>query len=117
MEEEELEQSKQMVLGMCMCQGCPSWVSCGEDVGYCHVLVDKSSCIENEAGCICRGCPVYGQMGLTQLYFCIRGSESSQRGVPRPVTADGTVPAMGDPVVTDPGMGDDAPDPSVHEFR
>jgi hypothetical protein len=32
---EELEKKKQMVLSMCICAGCPSWIECGEEGGFC----------------------------------------------------------------------------------
>ncbi len=31
---EEMEQRKRMVLDMCICGSCPSWVECGEKGGY-----------------------------------------------------------------------------------
>ncbi len=30
--------------------------------------------------CICKACPVYPMMGLTEWYFCTRDSEKVQKG-------------------------------------
>lgn len=64
----------------CICKGCPSYVDCGESIGYCFVTIGKSKCIEDEMACICKGCPVYPMMGLTEWYFCTRDSEKVQKG-------------------------------------
>jgi hypothetical protein len=81
MSPEEMEKRKQMVLGLCTCPGCPSWVECGEEGGFCLQTIGKSSCIEEEKGCICPGCPVTEKMGLNHDYFCTRGSEKEQSGM------------------------------------
>ena len=52
---EELERQKRMVLEMCICGGCPSWVECGS---Y----------------------PVTEKMSLKDGYYCTRGSEKEQMG-------------------------------------
>ena len=80
MSPEEMEQKKTMVLSMCICSSCPSWVKCGEKGGYCFPTIGKSSCITEEKGCICGGCPVTEQMGLQHMYFCTLGSEAEQAG-------------------------------------
>jgi hypothetical protein len=77
---EELEEKKQMVLSMCICAGCPSWIECGEEGGYCFSTIGKSTCITQEQGCICGQCPVTEKMGLTHGYYCTRGSEQEQSG-------------------------------------
>jgi hypothetical protein len=74
------EEEKKKIISMCICEGCPSYVDCGEDVGYCASAVGKSKCIEEEKGCICEGCPVYSEMNLKNLYYCIKGSEDEQGG-------------------------------------
>lgn len=78
MNPEEMEQKKQMILSMCICDSCPSWVECGEKGGFCFVLIGKSSCIKEEKGCTCGGCPVTDKLGLTGIYYCTRGSQKEQ---------------------------------------
>jgi hypothetical protein len=78
MSPEEMEQRKQMVLGLCICDSCPSWEECGEKGGYCLVMIGKSSCIKEERGCICGGCPVTDKLGLKHMYYCTRGSAKEQ---------------------------------------
>ena len=80
MSPEEIEQKKQMVVGQCTCKGCPSYFDCGESIGYCYVTIGKSECIEDEMACICKACPVYPMMGLTEWYYCTRDSEKVQKG-------------------------------------
>lgn len=75
-----MEEKKQKVLQMCICRSCPSWVECGEEGGFCFPLIGKSSCIKEEKGCVCGGCPVYAQMDLKNGYYCTRGSEKEQIG-------------------------------------
>ncbi|MCD4821867.1 MAG: DUF2769 domain-containing protein [Methanococcoides sp.] len=41
----------------------------------------KSSCITEEKGCICGGCPVTEKLGLTHGYYCTCGSEKEQLGM------------------------------------
>jgi hypothetical protein len=77
---EDMEQRKQMILSMCTCKGCPSWLECGEKGGFCFVMIGKSACITEDVGCICGGCPVYPKLGLEHLHFCIRDSEKVQKG-------------------------------------
>ncbi|MDF0593124.1 DUF2769 domain-containing protein [Methanotrichaceae archaeon M04Ac] len=78
MDRAEMEKRKQMVLDMCTCKSCPSFVECGEEGGFCFVTIGKSGCISEEKGCICGGCPVYEKMGLSKMYYCLRGSEKEQ---------------------------------------
>jgi hypothetical protein len=81
MSPEEMEQRKTMVLGLCICDSCPSWEECGEKGGYCLVMIGKSGCIKEERGCICGGCPVTDKLGLKHMYYCTRGSEKEQSGM------------------------------------
>ncbi len=78
---EEVEKKERVVLDLCICPGCPSWVECGEHGGFCFVTIGKSSCIEKERGCHCPGYPVYEKMNLNFDYYCIRGSEKEQSGM------------------------------------
>jgi hypothetical protein len=76
--QEEIEEKKRRVLEMCICPKCPSWVECGEKGGFCFPDIGKSSCITDEKGCICPGCPVVDEMELEHDYYCTRGSEKEQ---------------------------------------
>ncbi len=79
MNPEQMEEKKQMVLQMCICKNCPSFVDCsGESIGYCFPSIGKSKCIAEEKGCICGGCPITEKMGLKNTYFCTKGSEKEQ---------------------------------------
>jgi hypothetical protein len=77
---EEMEEKKQMVLSLCICSSCPSWVDCGWKGGFCFPTIGKSDCIVEEKGCICGGCPVTEKMSLKNMYYCTRGSEKGQLG-------------------------------------
>jgi len=81
MSPEEMEEKRRMVLDLCICRECPSWVECGEAGGFCFPTIGKSGCIEEENGCICPGCPVTTTMNLNHDYFCTRGSEKEQSGM------------------------------------
>jgi hypothetical protein len=77
----EMEEKKKMVLGMCICKSCPSWVECAEKGGFCFPSIGKSKCIKEEKGCICGACPIMKKMGLKHGYYCIKGSEKEQLGI------------------------------------
>ena len=76
----ELEERKKLVLSMCICAECPSWLECEETGGFCFSTIRKSTCISEEQGCICGKCPVTAKMGLKHGYYCTRGSEKEQAG-------------------------------------
>jgi hypothetical protein len=78
MSAEQMEHRKHMVLELCTCPGCPSWVECGEDGGSCHPTIGRSGCIEEESGCICPSCPVTEKMNPNHDWCCTRGSEKEQ---------------------------------------
>lgn len=78
MDEKDMEEKKNMILNMCICRKCPSWIECNEKGGYCFSIIKKSKCITKENGCICSGCPVTANMGLKHIYFCTKGSEKEQ---------------------------------------
>lgn len=71
---EEMEARKETVIAKCTCEGCPTWFQCGESIGYCIPSVGKSGCIEDELACICKACPAYKELGLTDWYYCTRGA-------------------------------------------
>jgi len=77
---EYTQQDQRLVLTLCICSSCPSWVECGERGGYCSANIGRSRKIKKERGCICGGCPVAEKMGLVRDYFCTRGSEKKQMG-------------------------------------
>ena len=118
--EQEMEQQRLYIQGMCACRSCPSFVECGEEVGYCHPMAGRSSCITNQMGCVCAGCPIYAQMELTEQYNCTRDPAVVSRGAQIQVPPGGGTPGIGDPVPTDPDPypGGGGPlDPSIHEPR
>ncbi|MCK4455982.1 MAG: DUF2769 domain-containing protein [Thermoplasmata archaeon] len=78
MSPEEMEQRKNMVLQMCICSSCPSWVERGEKGRYCFPTIGKSGYIIGEKGCTCPGCPATAKMGLKRIYFCTKGPEMEQ---------------------------------------
>jgi len=80
-----MEEKRRMVLDLCVCRGCPSWVECGEEGGFCFPTIGRSSCIDKESGCICPSCPVTEKMNLNHDYYCTRGSEEEQSGMQTPV--------------------------------
>ncbi len=75
---DEMEEKKKMAVSMCICKQCPSFMECGESIGYCFPTIGKSNCIKDEKGCICGSCPVTTQLGLKHDYYCTRGSEKEQ---------------------------------------
>jgi len=81
MDPQHMEERKKMVLGMCICKSCPTYVECGEAGGYCFPLIGKSGCIKEEKQCTCGKCPVYSKMDLKNMFYCTRGSEKEQKGM------------------------------------
>ncbi|MFX1464892.1 MAG: DUF2769 domain-containing protein [Promethearchaeota archaeon] len=75
------EEKKQMVLSMCICKSCPTWVEGAEPIGFCNALIGKNPKITSDKGCICPTCPVFSKMSLTKDYYCIKGSEPEQKGM------------------------------------
>ncbi|MDV2990201.1 MAG: DUF2769 domain-containing protein [Dehalogenimonas sp.] len=61
----------------CLCRICPSFVECGERIGFC-VAGSASVCIDIEAGCLCLGCPVWVKQCFRHVYYCVRGAEPAQ---------------------------------------
>jgi len=78
---EEMKQKKQMVLSMCICKNCPTWVEGAEPIGFCFPAIGKNPMITEEKGCICPTCPVFSKLSLTKDYFCTKGSEKEQTGM------------------------------------
>ena len=70
-------------MALCICLDCPTYNQCAQKKGelfYC-VLGRSSTCITKESGCICPACPLTEKMGLTNQFFCTRGTEKEQRGM------------------------------------
>ncbi|AKB24994.1 hypothetical protein MSMTP_1525 [Methanosarcina sp. MTP4] len=65
---EELKKREEMVISMCICPSCPSWVECGEKGGYCFETISKRGGISEENGCICLGFPVANKLRLDYMY-------------------------------------------------
>lgn len=70
---------KKKAIGLCMCRICPSFIDCKEEIAYCLAGSGKSTCIQEENGCLCPACPVLEEEGFSHVYYCIRGSEADQR--------------------------------------
>ncbi len=69
--------------GKCICPDCPSYNDCAKQKGelfFCSFDSGKSDCITEEKWCICETCPVTEELGLTKIYYCIKGNENEQRG-------------------------------------
>jgi hypothetical protein len=62
----------------CLCLDCPTFVYCKEDIAYCLGNTGKSTCIMEEKGCLCPGCPVLEEEGFSHVYYCTRGTETDQ---------------------------------------
>ncbi len=74
-----IEESK----ALCICPDCPTYNECAQaknELFYCG-LGKSPTCIIKEQGCICPACPVTEKMGLTNQFFCTRGTEKEQRGM------------------------------------
>jgi len=78
MNPKQMDEKKQMAIGMCICKSCPSFVECEESIAYCFPTIGKSKCIKDGKGCICGSCPLTEKMGLKHAYYCTRGSEKEQ---------------------------------------
>lgn len=69
---------------LCICKHCPTYFDCGEPLAFC--LYDEgatSSCITIERGCVCPGCPVYGESQFDLDFYCTKGSEQIQKAFGR----------------------------------
>jgi len=65
----------------CICPDCPTYNECardGKEFLYC-IYGRSFSCVTEDLGCICPGCPLIMDLGLLNLTFCLLGSEQSQR--------------------------------------
>jgi hypothetical protein len=80
MSPEEMKAMMPRIMEECTCKKCPTYYDCGESIGYCAHPIGKSKCIEDEMACICKACPIYPVMGLTEWFFCTRDSERAQTG-------------------------------------
>jgi hypothetical protein len=65
----------------CICPDCPTYNDCARDAKeliYC-IVGRSASCITEDLGCTCPGCPVTVELSLVYQTFCILGSEAEQR--------------------------------------
>lgn len=65
-------------LRKCICPSCPSYDSCmkdSEEKLYCSEEIGKSVCEVNKKGCICGGCPIHKEFGLSKWYYCINEAQ------------------------------------------
>jgi hypothetical protein len=62
--------------GKCICERCPSFVKCQEDIYFC--FKGKSKCLVKEKGCICMACLIHKKAGFKKVFFCTRGKEEEQ---------------------------------------
>jgi hypothetical protein len=76
-----MKEESQKFKSLCTCPACPTYTECAKSAQerlFC--AAGKSFvCISKEMDCICQTCPVTGQMGLKNRFYCMRGSEMSQR--------------------------------------
>jgi len=67
--------------GACICPSCPSYNACAEKNGeslFC-ILGMSFHCIRDDLGCICPGCSLYIEYGMTRKDYCMKGSEKELR--------------------------------------
>ncbi|MDD1696632.1 MAG: DUF2769 domain-containing protein [Methanoregula sp.] len=69
---------RKQAIGLCICRMCPSFVDCKEEIAFCLAENNKSSCIKEEKGCLCPGCPVQAEEDFQYVFYCTRGSQSYQ---------------------------------------
>jgi hypothetical protein len=65
----------------CICPDCPSFNECARDekeILYC-IYGRSFTCVTEDLGCICPGCPLITDLGLVNLTFCLHGSKQAQR--------------------------------------
>jgi Protein of unknown function (DUF2769) len=87
MERDPAEGAKRSVelRNQCICPDCPTYTDCAKQRGesfFCALNAGRSDCITEENWCICETCPVTERIGLTKIYYCIKGNESEQRTSP-----------------------------------
>ena len=51
-------------------------MDCKEEIAFCLAARGKSTCIREEKGCLCPGCPVLEAEGFSHVFYCIRGTET-----------------------------------------
>ena len=64
-------------LSQCACPKCPSYNDCARGKNeklYCATEIGKSACEYKMNGCLCGSCPVHTASGLTNGYYCLKGS-------------------------------------------
>ncbi len=64
----------------CLCPTCPTYADCAKkkkELMFC--FAGKSGCITVSKGCHCPGCSVKADWGLTNIYYCLNGTEEDIR--------------------------------------
>jgi hypothetical protein len=81
MSDEERAAALENLRSKCICPTCPTYTDCAKNANekmFCSI--GKSfMCITFEKECLCTQCPVRGELGLNNMFFCIRGAEMAQR--------------------------------------
>lgn len=65
----------------CVCGGCPTYNECMHEKSellYC-IAGRSPTCSFEKRGCSCPVCPVKVTLGLSNAYYCIKGSEQEQK--------------------------------------
>ena len=71
----------QAVKGKCICGQCPSCTAAARTSGESFFCGTGKSFrhITTEVNCLCGGCPAKSDLGLRHGFFCMKGSEKTQR--------------------------------------
>jgi hypothetical protein len=71
----------QAVMDKCMCGGCPTYTNAARASGESFFCGTGKSFrhITTKVNCLCAGCPVKSDLGLKHDFFCLKGSEKTQR--------------------------------------
>ena len=81
MSDEEREKALEQNKPNCICPACPSYNQCAKGKGellYC-AFGKSPECITDLKGCNCATCPITAMMGLSNEYYCTKGTEKQQR--------------------------------------
>jgi len=80
MPEDEVTRLLEEEKKLCICKDCSTYDTCmTENMEGLYCALGKSPCLVHERECICSGCPIYKEYGLTYNNYCIKGSENELR--------------------------------------
>ncbi len=71
----------------CVCGSCPTYNECMHEKSellYC-IAGRSPTCSFEKRGCSCPVCPVKVTLGLSNAYYCIKGSEQEQKSTRPPL--------------------------------